>query len=127
VLVCRNVSLDFFNFFSTSESPALILPVSMDVTRPAFQYCLPTLLSAIADSHFVAFDLEFSGIASKQYGPSNTVERGNQTLQQRYEETKEAAERYQVLQIGLTCAWEDTENGLTQSFFKDSQSTMNNI
>lgn len=95
----------------------------MDVTRSAFQFYLPTLLGAIADSHFVAIDLEFSGIASKQHGPSNTAERGTQTLQQRYEETKGAAGRYQVLQIGLTCSSEDMENGLTKSIFKDSPST----
>ncbi len=86
----------------------------MDVPRQSFQYYLPRLLSAIADSHFVSFDLEFSGIASKKYGPPDSAEGGKQTLQQRYEETKEAAERYQVLQIGLTCAWEDPENGSTQ-------------
>jgi poly(A)-specific ribonuclease len=83
----------------------------MDVTRQSFQYQLPLILSAILDSHFVSFDLEFSGIASRKYGPGDGADRGKQTLQQRYEETKEAAERYQVLQIGLTCASEDVENG----------------
>lgn len=36
---------------------------------------------------------------------------GKPTLQQRYLETKEAAERYQILQFGLTCVKQDVENG----------------
>lgn len=35
---------------------------------------------------------------------------GKPSLQQRYLETKEAAERYQILQFGLTCVIQDVEN-----------------
>lgn len=84
----------------------------MDVKGIAFQPHLPGLLEAIADAHFVAIDLELSGIQSRPINkPAGLVEGGKQTLQQRYEEVKEAAEKYQVLQIGLTCVKEDRDKG----------------
>ena len=86
----------------------------MDVKGIAFQPQLPALLEAIAEAHFVAIDLELSGIQSRYINKSaaGLVEGGKQTLQQRYEETKEAAEKYQVLQIGLTCVKEDQDIGI---------------
>lgn len=86
----------------------------MDVKGIAFQPQLPALLEAIAEAHFVAIDLELSGIQSRYINKSvaGLVEGGKQTLQQRYEETKEAAEKYQVLQIGLTCVKEDRDRGI---------------
>ena len=86
----------------------------MDVNRYTFQNKLPLILNAIATSRFVTFDLELSGIPAKQTGqaraPGNSSD-GKQTLQERYEETKQAAERYQILQLGLTCVEEDLERG----------------
>ena len=85
---------------------------NMDVKGKAFQSQLPGLLEAIADAHFIAIDLELSGIQSRYINkPAGLIDGGKQTLQQRYEETKEAAEKYQVLQIGLTCVKEDREKG----------------
>ena len=85
----------------------------MDVKGITFQPQLPALLEAIADSHFVAIDLELSGIQSRYSNkPAGFIDGGKQTLQQRYEETKEAAEKYQVLQIGITCVKEDRDRGL---------------
>ena len=85
----------------------------MDVTSYTFQAQLPKLLKAIAGSHFVAIDFELSGIASKQRQPGGSLGfDGNQTLQQRYIEIKEAAERYQILQVGLTCVEQDTQRGI---------------
>ena len=79
------------------------------------------MLRALANAHFVAIDLELSGIQSKTIHRPKAVENGSnegrssggkQTLQERYEEAKEAAERYQILQVGLTIVSEDTETGL---------------
>lgn len=86
----------------------------MDVDRYAFQKRLPLILKAIATSRFVTFDFELSGIPGKQTGQPRAPGRsedGKQTLQERYEETKKAAERYQILQLGLTCVEEDLERG----------------
>ncbi|QSS59973.1 CAF1 family ribonuclease [Histoplasma capsulatum] len=85
----------------------------MDVTKQSFSQHLPRLLNDLAESTFVALDLEFSGIVARQSGPSpgSDLWGEKQTLQERYEEVKYAAETYQVLQIGLTFAREDTETG----------------
>ena len=91
----------------------------MDVNRYAFENQLPLILKAIADSRFVTFDFELSGIPGKQTGQARAPGRsedGKQTLQERYEETKKAAERYQILQLGLTCVEEDLERGRSSSF-----------
>ena len=83
------------------------------------------MLKALADAHFVAIDLELSGIQSKTIHRTKVVENGStengstsskQTLQQRYEEAKEAAERYQILQVGLTIVNEDAETGLCHTY-----------
>lgn len=86
----------------------------MDVTRYTFQHQLPSLIAAIADAHFVAFDLELSGIPGKQSNKLRLQDDpagGKPSLQQRYEETKKAAEEYQVLQLGLTCVGENRDRG----------------
>lgn len=76
----------------------------MDVDKTSFYPLLTDILTDISTAHFVTIDLELSGIPTKD--PSA----GKPTLQQRYLETKEAAERYQILQIGLTCVEQDVEN-----------------
>lgn len=85
----------------------------MDVTRASFHKDLPKLLSDVAESCCVALDLEFSGIFSRQ--DRSTQKNGSsdsgRSLQSRYEEVKQAAEKYQVLQIGLTFINEDVKNG----------------
>lgn len=81
----------------------------MEVDKHSFYPLLPDILTDISEAHFVAIDLELSGVPSKQPGGGNGS--GKPTLQQRYLETKEAAERYQILQIGLTCVKQDLENG----------------
>ena len=89
----------------------------MDINSRTFQSHLSSILGAISRSHFISFDLELSGIPGKQfkYRPTGQSEDGRQTLQQRYEETKAAAERYHVLQLGLTCVEEDRERGTPQA------------
>ena len=85
----------------------------MDVSRRQFQWQLPRILRAMSHSHFVAIDLELSGIQSRPsyFARAAEVSKQKQTLQQRYEEIKDAAEKYQVLQIGLTCVDENLEEG----------------
>ena len=78
----------------------------MDIDGNNFRAKLPSIISAISCSRFVALDVELSGIPRKQttrMRPQALQDTGKQTLQQRYSETKAAAERYQVLQLGLTC------------------------
>ena len=77
----------------------------MEVDRISFYPLLLDILTDVSEAHFVAFDLELSGVPSKQAKSSNGT--GRPTLQQRYLETKAAAERYQILQIGLTCVTQD--------------------
>lgn len=91
-----------------------LLREDMDVSANTFRSVLPSTLGAISRAHFVSFDLELSGIPGRQTGqqrPPGQSGDGKQTLQERYQETKKAAERYQVLQLGLTCVEEDTERG----------------
>ncbi|KAL6717015.1 hypothetical protein ACLMJK_004929 [Lecanora helva] len=84
----------------------------MDVRGSDFRSHLPSILTAISRAHFVSFDLELSGIPVRQRGQSKAPGlAGKQTLQERYEDTKKAAEQYQVLQLGLTCVEEDRERG----------------
>lgn len=77
----------------------------MEVDRKSFQSRLLGILTSLSDAHFVSLDLELSGVPSKHPNPS----RHKQTLEERYKEVKEAAERYQVLQVGLTCVEQDLE------------------
>jgi poly(A)-specific ribonuclease len=86
----------------------------MDVDRFSFSSLLPAMLEAIDKSDFIAFDLELSGIQSRQFSSTKSTalpHMGKHTLQQRYEELKAAAERFQVLQVGFTCVREDNERG----------------
>ncbi|GFF70510.1 54S ribosomal protein L17, mitochondrial [Aspergillus lentulus] len=78
----------------------------MDVTAQTFPYHLPRILDDLATCCFVSMDFEFSGIATTPSNPN----RGSQTLQARYEEVKNSADKYQILQVGLTICHEDTEN-----------------
>lgn len=81
----------------------------MDIVRFNFPWKLLEILTAVSESHFVSFDLELSGVPVRPYGAAR--EPGKQTLQQRYAETKAAAEKYTILQIGLTCVKEDAVDG----------------
>ncbi|KAL1624523.1 hypothetical protein SLS54_003866 [Diplodia seriata] len=76
----------------------------MDVDKTAFWGRLLEILEAVSTAQFVSFDLELSGIPSR--GTSGT----KQTLEERYQEIKDAADRYQILQIGLTCVEQDIQS-----------------
>jgi len=73
----------------------------MDITNISFGSTLLAIIEQISTARFVSFDFEFSGISSKS--PAN---RSQQTLEERYSELKEAAERYTILQVGITCVEE---------------------
>lgn len=79
----------------------------MDVPSHQFSNELVKIIQLIAESHFVALDLEFSGISSLRKGSG----RSRLSLQQVYEDTREAAKQYQVLQVGLTIVEEDALKG----------------
>ncbi|CBX97307.1 similar to CAF1 family ribonuclease [Plenodomus lingam JN3] len=75
----------------------------MEVDAESFPHHLTGLFIHISEADFVAFDLELSGIPSRL--PDKPARgRGRYTLEERYAETKHGADRYQILQVGLTCA-----------------------
>ena len=90
---------------------------NMDINVNNFHSRLPSLLRAVSDAHFVAMDLELSGIPGHQINKpraagDDTKRGGKATLQERYEDTKKAAETYQVLQLGITCVEENKDRGV---------------
>lgn len=91
-------------------------PEIMEITRQNWEGTAGRLLQLIADSHFVSFDLELSGISqvgNRRNAPTEArrANGGKQTLQERYDDAREAAEKYQVLQVGITCVEEDPKTG----------------
>jgi poly(A)-specific ribonuclease len=85
----------------------------MEVNNDQFQAQLLPILKQIANAKFVSFDLEMSGISSRsRYGPNpQGHDNGKPTLQKLYDETRAAAEKYQILQVGVTLVEEDREKG----------------
>lgn len=84
----------------------------MDIDQDHFWPRLLEILEDISNATFVSFDVEMSGISLRHNGNTRSQYVGKPTLQQQYEETKEAAETYQVLQIGITCVEEDPQRGM---------------
>jgi len=80
----------------------------MEVPSHKFSSELVEILKLIADSHFVALDLEFSGISSRRARSG----RSRLSLQEVYGETKEASNQYQILQVGFTIVEEDAQKGI---------------
>lgn len=78
----------------------------MDIDRLNFPPNLLYILESIAQSRFVALDLELSGVSVRPYGRPDPHRRTH-TLQDRYLETKAAAEKYTILQVGFTCVKEE--------------------
>jgi poly(A)-specific ribonuclease len=69
----------------------------MDIDRYTFPGRALELLDSIASSAFVAIDCEFSGVSRP------TARNSLQTLEERYVETRKAARRFHILQVGITC------------------------
>ncbi|KAE8349978.1 ribonuclease H-like domain-containing protein [Aspergillus coremiiformis] len=80
----------------------------MDITPESFPFFLPRILDDITTCTFVSIDFEFSGIASSSAGPNS----GTASLQERYKNVKESADKYRIVQVGLTICHEDTESGM---------------
>jgi poly(A)-specific ribonuclease len=91
--------------YKTSFAIIKVTTSIMEVDRVSFPHHLLGVLTALSESHFVSLDLEFSGISSR---PPNS--RGKQTLEERYAETKAAAEKFTILQVGITCVHQDYHN-----------------
>lgn len=86
----------------------------MDVTASCFNRLLPRILNDIAESRFVALDLEFSGIAGKEHTTTQVPFSNappDRSLQNRYNEVRAAAEKFTVLQLGLTFIRHDANTG----------------
>lgn len=82
----------------------------MDIDSQRFYPHLLQVLKHISNATFITFDLEMSGISIRQrHGVGART--AKPTMQQQYEETKEAAEKYQILQLGITCVEKDEELG----------------
>jgi poly(A)-specific ribonuclease len=78
----------------------------MEVDAASFPCHLLGLIINISEADFVSFDLELSGIPSRLPAKDRKPAEGGGrfSLQERYAETKEGANRYQILQVGITCA-----------------------
>jgi poly(A)-specific ribonuclease len=77
--------------------------VNMEVDAASFSHHLLGLFINISEADFVSFDFELSGIPSRiQNKPPRGP--GRFSMEERYQETKEGANRYSILQVGITCA-----------------------
>ncbi|KAF2027956.1 CAF1-domain-containing protein [Setomelanomma holmii] len=76
----------------------------MEVDAASFPYHLLGLFINVSEADFVSFDLELSGIPSRIPDKKPRPGGGRFTLEERYAETREGANRYQILQVGITCA-----------------------
>ncbi len=68
------------------------------------------MLEALCSAHFVSLDLEFSGISTRPNAQATTTGEGfsrKQSLQEKYEDIKVAAQDFQVLQVGFTMVREE--------------------
>lgn len=80
----------------------------LDLNKDNFNSRLEGILHSLSIADFVAIDFELSGIPTRLQTSSNgpktqdTKSSGKHTVQQRYEEMKAAAEKYHILQVGLT-------------------------
>jgi len=82
----------------------------MDIDRSSFPSLALNIIESISQSDFVAIDFEFSGVSAN--APRSTG-RGKDSLQDRYTQIKEAAEKFTVLQVGLACASKDADGAYT--------------
>lgn len=76
----------------------------MEVDKTAFWGRCLEIIEAISRADFVSFDLELSGIPTKEKSSTKM------TLEERYLDVKGAADRYTILQIGLTSVEKNMEN-----------------
>ncbi|OIW33380.1 CAF1-domain-containing protein [Coniochaeta ligniaria NRRL 30616] len=70
----------------------------MEITAENFWKSLPEVLEAMAAATYVSIDLEMTGIGTNRIMSSAKI-----TIDVVYEQAKLAAERFQIVQFGLTC------------------------
>lgn len=78
----------------------------MDVSGQDFLSLVPTIFQDVQNALFVAFDTELSGIPTRPHH-RGLKDDGLPTLEARYAETKTAAEKFHILQLGLTFVLEN--------------------
>ena len=78
----------------------------MDISGHSFASEVVNIIEQIAQSRFIAFDFEFSGVAARRQGGGS----GKLNLQEYYDDLRSAAQIYQILQVGLTVVTEDVDN-----------------
>lgn len=85
----------------------------MEVTQSHFRQQLLPILKHIANASFVTFDLEMSGISTRpKHSPGDrSHDVSKPSLQKQYDEMRAAAQKFQVLQVGITCVEEEQEKG----------------
>jgi len=81
----------------------------MEVDQTHLRKEILDILRNIANADYVVLDLEMSGITSRQAGEHRNS--GKPNLQEQYEEVKDAAETFQIIQLGLTCVEADEDKG----------------
>src|ERR1700761_5619908 len=101
---------------SKAERPAPSVPAqspgtptsAMDVNSGNFSSEVIKIIDHVANSRFIAFDLEFSGVARRRAGGgANRL-----SLQDYYSDLRSAAQIYQILQVGFTVVAENTKKGM---------------
>lgn len=85
----------------------------MEINQDHFRQQLLPVLRSIAKATFVSFDLEMSGISTrpKFSAGDRSHDVGKPSLQKQYDDMRNAAETFQVLQFGITCVEEDRDKG----------------
>lgn len=95
--------IHFTSLQLTAFTIQFVPAVAMDIDADSFPSKLLGLLINISEADFVSFDLELSGIPSRLPAKAKPGATGRKTLEDRYLETRVAADRYQILQVGITC------------------------
>jgi len=93
----------------------------MDVHISNFWRELPNVIHTISASDFVAIDLEMSGVQAGNSGPRRKPR--PTSAQAIYDEAKEAAETFQIVQLGLSCVVYDEPSSrvtLTSTLFENN-------
>ena len=80
----------------------------MDISSSSFPSEVIKIIQNIANSRFIAFDLEFSGVAGRRAGGLAR----KLSAQDYYSDLRSAAQIYQILQVGLTVVREDIKEGM---------------
>ncbi|KAF6820984.1 caf1 family ribonuclease [Colletotrichum sojae] len=78
----------------------------MEITMKNFWHQLPRILISIAESKFVALDVEMTGISNSVSDPENN-KNGQPSREDMYRNGKRIASTFNVFELGLTCVKAD--------------------